>query len=203
MLFRSITGTAVKISSVKISLIDGNASIEGMEISNPNGFGNTPAFAFDKIYGSVNLDSIFSNQIIINKINIDSPMVSVIVDTNGINLNVIKDNIQNYLNSSSNTTSANTSSKSSKSVVVKSLDISNAKLFVGAFGEGSSINIPKITAQNIGQKTQTNLGDVFAQIISMITNSSLQEYLNSNLSKIAKPASNAVDSGLQKLENMF
>ena len=130
----SITGTAVKISSVKISLIDGNASIEGMEISNPNGFGNTPAFAFDKIYGSVNLYSIFSNQIIINKINIDSPMVSVIVDTNGINLNVIKDNIQNYLNSSSNTTSANTSSKSSKSLVVKSLDISNAKLFVVAFG---------------------------------------------------------------------
>ena len=67
-----ITGTSVTLSDVDISLLSGNASINNLVVGNPKGFKTDNAFRVGEVSVKLDLKSLFSEQIRIEKILIDS-----------------------------------------------------------------------------------------------------------------------------------
>ena len=72
-----LTGVAVTVDSVKLSLFDGSAEVNGLKIPNPEGYGEGNAISMDAIRVSLDSSTIFSQPLIVNNLLFDSPEVNL------------------------------------------------------------------------------------------------------------------------------
>jgi len=88
------TQTSVMVESVKISLQDGAAAINGITIANPKDFQAPLAFSLGEIGSKINIATLTEEVIIIDDIRVRTPEVYAEVNKdNKINLNVLKNNL--------------------------------------------------------------------------------------------------------------
>lgn len=95
-----MTGTAVRVGSVRIDLVEGSAKIRGLTIANPAGFETPEAFRLGEI--SVDLDTgrLTSDPVGIDHIEIRAPEVTYELNAKArSNLDVIADNLESYAGS--------------------------------------------------------------------------------------------------------
>ena len=93
-----ITGTAVAINQVDLSLRTGHGVLDGLEIGNPEGFKMPIAFSLGRIEIDVELFSFLSDKIVVNKIHITEP--EIYFEKRGLvgsNLGVLLENIEESL----------------------------------------------------------------------------------------------------------
>ncbi len=69
------TQTAVRVDKVKIDLGEGSASIRGLTVANPKGFSAPRVFSLGVIGTKINLASLTSDVIVIDKITIGLPQI--------------------------------------------------------------------------------------------------------------------------------
>jgi uncharacterized protein involved in outer membrane biogenesis len=88
------TGTAVRVSGVRISLRDARASIEGLTVANPEGFpGNVISFGEIKV--AIDPASLVSREpVVLTEIRVGDPKVTLIVARGGrTNLQALQQNL--------------------------------------------------------------------------------------------------------------
>jgi hypothetical protein len=72
-----LTGVAVTVDSVKLSLFEGSVEVNGLKIPNPEGYGEGNAISMDAIRVSLDSSTIFSQPLIVNSLLFDSPEVNL------------------------------------------------------------------------------------------------------------------------------
>lgn len=185
-----VTGTAVTVDNVDLSLLKGHISFDGFSITNPKGFTNPDAFSLGSIVVNFDPQSVLTDKIIINDVTINKTMVDGEINQNGqINLMILQNNIQNYVNA--HTASAKPAGKAQtkkvepakpgKKVIIKKLTIAGSELKLGAMGQMIQINLPTITKTGIGENKQKQytIPETVALVMSYLSEASVQGVMNS------------------------
>ncbi len=90
-----LLGVPVTVAEVQLDLKSGMGQINGMRIANPDGFQAVNAFQIDTIRLAVDIRSLTSQPVVINELNIKSPVVELEAKADGsTNLQRLLDNIQ-------------------------------------------------------------------------------------------------------------
>ena len=88
------TKTAVKVSSVKIRLRDGEGAVLGLKVANPAGFSFPSIITLDNIAVQIEVNSVTSRPIVVDNILISGPEVFYEMKENGTtNVDVMKKNL--------------------------------------------------------------------------------------------------------------
>ncbi len=180
-----ITGTTVDVEDIDLSLLSGHISIKGFKIGNPDGFTAPSIFELGSIVVEFEPKSILSDKIIIKKVAINKTSAAAEIDKRGeVNIMVLQQNIENYLNQGSATTAADKktstttseSGGSGKKVIIKDLTINDSKLQLGVIGQVMTINLPNIHKTGIGEekgKSKT-MPEMIATVLSYFSEASIK-----------------------------
>ena len=72
-----LTGVAVTVDSVDLSLLKGEGTISGIKVPNPKGYSDNNAFEMGKISIDIELGSVFDQPLIVNTIFIDQTKINL------------------------------------------------------------------------------------------------------------------------------
>ena len=89
-----ITGTSVRLSDVDISLLSGHASINNLVVGNPKGFKTAEAFRVGEVSVTLDVVSLFSDQIRIEKILIAGAELTYEQVNKRSNIDALKRNVE-------------------------------------------------------------------------------------------------------------
>ena len=186
-----LTGTPVTVQSVEFEPFKGKALVTGLMIGNPKGFKTPYAFYFKRISASWQSDSLWTDHIKINKIELISPQLAYEINQRGTNFGTIKATVNNNTKSSEAKTQAKVAvpANSTKKVVVSELYIEKPWVSAGTFGIAqASIPLPSITLKNLGEKSG---GMTFGQLGDVVLTTLLNSTKSIDLGGLVKNAQSA------------
>ena len=92
-----ITGTAVRVASVDISLSSGRGTVRGLTVANPEGFSSGSAFRLEEITLQLDVGTVTSSPIVLDEIAIRAPAALFEVNKAGAaNVDEIRKNAERY-----------------------------------------------------------------------------------------------------------
>jgi uncharacterized protein involved in outer membrane biogenesis len=153
----SLTGTPVTLSDVDISLLSGKAQIKNLVIGNPKGFKSNSAVKVNNVAVSLDVQSLFSEKISIQKINVDGAELSYEVGKGGSNIRVLQRNIERHTTTALKSEGASKVEKSEPdtNLIIDEVFINGTKVNLVATvlgGKGASVLLPDIHLRDIGKK---------------------------------------------------
>ncbi len=168
------TKTAVRVSSVKIDLRNGEGAVLRLKVANPDGYSFPSIITLDNIAVRIEVNSVTSTPIVIDSILIAGPEVFYEVKENGIaNVDVLKKNI-----TSSAPTSKEQSQKKSKGkeikLTIKKLVFEKGKVHVRIaklVDKPYTVDLPRLELTDIGK----NGGATPAEIARMMATALAEE----------------------------
>jgi len=89
----SVLGTAVTVDSVSLSPLNGQGSISGLRVENPEGFDSQYAFELDSVLVSIDVNSVFTDAAEIESIVIMQPIVTYETKISSDNIRTLLDNL--------------------------------------------------------------------------------------------------------------
>ena len=199
-----LLGVPVTVAAVEINIKSGSGQITGLTIANPAGYeGN--AFQMDMVRLGINLGSLGKQPLIIDELNIKSPVVRLEVKEDGSsNLQALMNN----MNKNSATADKKAAEQQSDSKAVPAgepLRISFGKLAMTGVTvhvtkvdeEPETVVIPDIVRENVGEETGLTPGEVGNVIIGAIINSSLETALKGKITEQVGEATQGFFEGLK------
>lgn len=86
-------GSAVRVGSVSIDLRGGNATINNFRVANPQGFSNQDMMRFEQLHVDIDIRSLGSDVIRINRITTTEPYVLYELEGSTANLDVVRERL--------------------------------------------------------------------------------------------------------------
>ena len=166
-----ITQTSVKLDDVKLSILSGDGQLGGLYVSNPEGFSSEHIFALGKIEVDMESRSLFSDEIVINKIYIKEPQISYEKTLKTSNLKELLKNIEESTGSDETTETEKPKDGETapeKDVLIKEFIIEKPKAFIGVIGLGTTITLPSIELPNIRSSEKKIAATVLKQVIAKL-----------------------------------
>jgi hypothetical protein len=189
-----VVGTPVALGKFDLSL-SGKVEIADFTIGNPEGYQNPTAFQLKRIFVDVNLASVLTDEIVVNKVEIDGVSVDFEQKLTTNNLNEIKANVEkNIASLQSKVTGGKTSqeaenvaasteasqsetkeNKASKSLLIKQLLVKNTSLTLSNKTLSSTITLPvaNLEMTNVGGK-----GESIPEVVNKVLNAFLKSTQN-------------------------
>jgi hypothetical protein len=146
----AITKTDVQVGDVSVGPISGTASLENLVIGNPAGFTEPHALRLGKIETKLDIESLFSDKIVIHDIDIVDPEIIFENSKAGQNLQQINENIQAYIGPD-----ATDESGEPVRFVIENFRLRGAKIKITGLGVdelNQEIILPDLHLQGIGEK---------------------------------------------------
>lgn len=199
-----ITGTEVNLQGFKLSLTKGEGEISEITVANPKNYSAPYIFSLGDIFVKVDLKSLTTDTIIIDKIAINKPIITYEM------LSLTQNNIsQIQKNIAANTASTeakpaqteDTASKdeaSSKKVIIKELVVEGGEIQAVANinGKANSLTVPlpKIVMKNIGEeKKGESIASSISKILNNILTTASKTVVESQLGDLKSVASENLD----------
>lgn len=157
--------TRVEVKDVSISILDGSGTIEGITIHNPKGFSDNPSVKLRQITMKMDLATLLSDTVVINKLHIKKPEVYFEQKVSGNNLAVLSDKL-------------GSSSSSDINVVVDYLLVENGHVTLTTdIGKQKTVEgeFSKIEIEGIGRKGNNTIEQTLKQILEPILHKAIQE----------------------------
>ena len=202
-----LLGTPVSVNSVTIKLKSGSGAISGLSIANPDGFSGGNAFQMDKIKLAIELGSIGKQPLVINELEIKSPVVKLDVNADGSsNLQTLMDNMENN-SAKADEEAVEHQPDDQKGEPMRMsfgrLSITGVTVQVNVAGQApETVVIPDIQKHDLGKDgglTPAQLGSI---IVGDIISGSLQHALEKKLSeKIEETTKGFIGNLKKKLTN--
>lgn len=215
-----MTQTPVRLDQVNLSILSGNGTLSGLYVGNPDGYKSQHSFALGQIDVDIDTRSAFSDVIIINQIYIRKPEISYEKTLLSSNLKELIKNIEDYSGTADDRQTSPvqpdpvTADASSKQVLIKQLIIEEGTIFVELMGSGTTVPLPRIEMNDIGQdgskKSTAELLDlvltkVLRSIGSAIANT--DELIGKNgkamLDSAGEQGERALDQASDSLKGLF
>ena len=169
-----LTGTAVRLDHVRVSLLSGRGEISGLVIGNPEGFQTESAFKLADTRIHLYIGSIFSNRVVIDEIVIDSPDVTYERGRSGSNIDKIQKNVEAFGTSApaGKRPPQAVKENSQKKFQINRLAVKNGRIRLStAFIEGKTVQIslPDIEIKDIGKGPKgATLQEVSSRVFAAI-----------------------------------
>ena len=93
------TGTAFRIETFRVNPWTGTVSIKGVRLSNPEGFGESPAVSVSSVFVDLALLDLFSNKLHIEDLIVEDPFASYYSHDGDNNIDKIMENVNKALGS--------------------------------------------------------------------------------------------------------
>ena len=180
-----ITGVSVKISSVKIVVADGAATLRGLVVGNPQDFKTNHALSLGEIDMKLDIASLTKDVIVIKQIAIVSPEITYEYGAGGSNLDAIQRNVDRYVAAHLGSRDQPRDRSGGKKLIIESLSIRNAKANVSAAvlqGKATAVAVPDVQLRDIGKKTNgATAGEATKQILGALMQNVVKATASLNL----------------------
>lgn len=146
-------GTRVSLGEVKLALTEGSGGLYGLTIANPAGFSDANAFELDEVSLRLEIASVTTDEIVIERVVIDGARVLLEEKGGATNLKTLSDRLTTTSGPSSTTTEPEAEATTPR-LVIKEFRFTNARVRVLSeklAGE-SSATLPDIVLKDIGKK---------------------------------------------------
>jgi len=172
-----LTKVPVKLDAVTLSLWSGSGKMKGLNIGNPEGYKTPQAILVGSASLSLKPASVFSDKVIINKIEVESPDVTF--EMSGLRANNLSKILANLSESTggkdTNAAAAKSEPGESKKLQVDDFVITGAKLHLSATllgGQSYTATIPDIHLSKLGQGPE---GITTAELTKLVLNELLSK----------------------------
>jgi hypothetical protein len=195
----SITKTPVSLDSVKLSLLTGSASLNGLVIGNPDGYKTPFAISVGKAAAGLSPASLLSDKIVVHSVEVRAPEITF--EGNPLGDNNLKQLINNLSGPTDPNATKTAAGKPAKKLQVDDFLVTGAKVHASITGldsltslagistNGFTLTIPDIHLSNLGQGPEGITGAELAKMvlnqISAAAIKSVGEYAKTNLSGAA------------------
>lgn len=203
-----ITGTKVSVSSVNVSLLSGNASINNLVVGNPKGFKSSEAFRVGEMSVKLDIRSLFSEQVRIEKILIDGAELTYEQVNKTSNIDVLKRNVErNTGGASSGGSDAGEGSASAVQLVIDDLYINgtqvNASVAVLGKEEQKSATIPDIHLKDLGKGgSDGSVSAIVDEVVRLVTKAATKAVVDElGKKKVQEAIDKKKGEALQKLDD--
>jgi hypothetical protein len=163
-----IIGAEVRVDSVSLNLTAGQATLNGLHISNPEGFSTEYVIQLDQAKVTLDFDSITSDIMIVKEILIQSPAIIYEMSPGGSNVDILANNAKSY---SGNGTKSN-KSDDAKKIIIENFYVNDGRVSLShkfLKGKQLSVSMPNIHLRDIGEETQgATPEEVAGQIMGII-----------------------------------
>ncbi len=148
-----MTKVEVRLGSANLSPFSGNGQLSKLFIGNPEGYKTPAAIKLGDIKVGLQLSSLMGDTIVVEKVNIQAPEITLEGGLSGNNLSKILDNIDAASGSRPASKGQPPAAKSEKRFQVKDLVISGGIVNLNLSGLGAktvTVPLPELHLQNIG-----------------------------------------------------
>jgi len=208
-----ITGTRVRVGSVKITLTEGRGTIRGLRIGNPSGFSSNDAFSLGEITLDLDPGSITKNPVVIETLTIAAPQVRYEMTANAkSNVDAILANIKKYQGSGRGQPAAEESGGEPLKLKVQKFTFQDGKVDVdvtelAGAGKDTSVALPALTMKNLGGKSGAPPGDIGAEVTrkysEKIVAAVAKQQLQSRAGKMLEDQGEAGSAAKKLLDGLF
>jgi len=187
----TITKTDMKVNSVTVSLLSGNAKFSGLVIGNPEGFKSESAIKMGSVSATVQPSSVFSDKIVVKSVNVQGPEITFEGGLKGSNLKKLLDNVETSTGGDKSAPKDKPdtgSKKAQKKIQVDDFVLSGGKIHLSLTdlgGKSATVPLPDIHLTDLGKDSD---GLTAAELTKKVLTPILE-------SAIKAAASAAVDIG--------
>jgi hypothetical protein len=177
--------TTVDVKEVNLSILDGQGTITGITVHNPEGFSDNPALQLQQISMKVKLKSLLSDTIVVERVEIENPELFFEQKASGSNFDALSSNLNSGSTSSSQTY-----------LVVEYLEVQDGRVTLSTDigGEKSmEATIGRFTLEDIGRADSSTMEQTLRQILQPILQKATRQALQQGL----------LDKAKEKLENLL
>ena len=173
-----MTGTVVTVDGVSISMFSGSGTISGLSVANPDGFEKEYAFTADEISIELDVWSLFSDEILVHRLDMTSPTVLVEQQMPDNNLRTIMNSI--------NENASEDPSESTMVIELFRMTDGKADLYTEVGGERSAqVEISEVELTDVGGKeTRQSVEEVIQIIAERVIDNSLRAAAESGAEQI-------------------
>ena len=167
-------GVPISVKSVHVGLLSGSFGLNDLVIGNPEGFKTPEAIRLGKVAVAVNIRSLFSKVIIIDRIYVEGPEITYEVGLRGSNIAAIQDKVAPPKTAEESAKPVQKPSRQAKKVQINDFQITKGRIHfstVGMAGHAMTIPLPTIHLTDIGKESGgASPKEVIAKVFSAIGN---------------------------------
>lgn len=168
-----VLGVPVSVGQVALSPLAGRLTIAQLSVGNPQGYSDKPMFAVDKVEVGLDIASLLSDTIIVNKIQVDAPAISYETREGASNFETIQANAKKSSDEEKvqpPEAAKATEKKPGKKVIIELFALNNAKVAYSSaltLGKSVTLPLPSLTVRDIGKEAG---GASFVEATTRIVN---------------------------------
>ncbi|UTW44178.1 hypothetical protein KFE80_07115 [bacterium SCSIO 12696] len=207
------TQSKVSLGGVDLSLLSGNLALADLNVGNPTGFSQPNAFSLGEIAVDLDLNSVTSDTIVVNSINVVAPQIFFEQNSAGTNLQTLQRNIEKAVGPSTDTEE---DSGTAKKLIIRDFKVTDGLISVTSqlLGEESlDVNLPEIHLTGIGEKTNGATAAEVAEVLlgelterakgAVLESGKLGELKNQAKQKLDDKKQDLKDKAAEKLKKLF
>jgi hypothetical protein len=205
-----ITKTELHVADVGVSIFSGEAKIKKFFLGNPAGFKTPSAMTVGSIFVKVNEKSLTGNPIIVDRIEVISPVITYEKKGEIDNFHTILNNIEKISTSEKQSKQEPGKEGPGKKIIIRDFVVKNGKvnMALSVYGLGEkqiSSPLPDIHLTNIGEKKNgaspaDAFKEVFASLYGKITSPAVTDALNKQLTSLGVNLNSLKEGAMKKLE---
>ncbi len=168
-----ITQTEVHLEGANISPLNGTGVIKGLTIGNPEGFKSDKAFSANKVEVNLDVATLLSDKIVIEKIYVNEPHI---VYEKKLLTDNLKQLLKNIEESSLVGEEAEGDEGDEIRLEIKELSLVNGKITVGILGNGITVPLPEIHLSGLGSQSEEGItpDQMAGEIMKAVLRNTLQ-----------------------------
>lgn len=180
-----IVGTSVQVDSVEIGLRDGEGTIRGLHVANPDGFGPDDAIQLERITLGLDVASLRSGgPIVVDVLDVAAPVVRLVVDGRGrSNLKAIEQNAAAY-GGDAPPESANDEAAAPTLLKIRRFAVERGSVAadLSVLGHaGVKVPIPELQLRDVGGRDGATPGEIGATLAAAFVESALEAIASSSI----------------------
>ncbi len=165
-------GVPISLKNVNVNILSGRFGLDELVIGNPEGFKTPTAIRVNQVIVEMNMASLFSPILVIDRIYVRGPEITYEVGLKGSNIGAIQDKTASSAPVAEQPKPADKPAKKAKKVQINDFLIESGKINVstiGMAGHNAAIPLPAIHLTDIGKESDgATLQEVIAKVFGAI-----------------------------------
>jgi len=178
--------TEVEVDDIDISVFGSSADMDGFIVYNPEGFTDGAAISLNEIEIDLDVKSLLTDQILINKIRVKNPEIFFEQKGPRVNLRELSNNID-----------VGSEEDSEKTIIIKEFILEEGVIKIHSELEkerSAEASIDRLVLNNIGESGSETIQQAMKQILSPIIKNALSDAVKSGLKdKLEETVNDLID----------
>jgi uncharacterized protein involved in outer membrane biogenesis len=188
----SATGTRVAVAGVDVSLREGRGEIAGLRIGNPGGYESSDAFQLGKIGIDLDVGSVRSDPIVIDRIDVTAPRIFAEFQRDGgSNLAEIRAQLERFVPAHADRPQPDSDRSKQRRIRIRELVIAEGQIAVDASKLGidaRDLQLPPIRLKDVGGPEGGTPEELTKAILTGLVSRVTSELARSEVERRAKQA---------------